>query len=46
MIPVPNFQGEAVAVFGLGASGMASVRALSRGGAEVRAWDDAPSRLA
>lgn len=32
--------GRRVAVFGLGASGTATVRALLAGGAEVAAWDD------
>ncbi len=45
MIRVTAFKGRTVAVFGLGASGIASARALAEGGADVAAWDDsAPSR--
>jgi UDP-N-acetylmuramoylalanine--D-glutamate ligase len=40
MIPVTSFAGRRVAVFGLGASGLASCRALIAGGAEVLAFDD------
>lgn len=40
MIPVTTFAGRRVAVFGLGASGLASCRALMAGGADVLAWDD------
>ena len=40
MIPVTSLAGKRVAVFGLGASGRASVAALEAGGAEVAAWDD------
>lgn len=40
MIPLTSFAGKKVAVFGLGASGRASVQALVAGGAEVAAWDD------
>ena len=46
MIPVSAFAGKRVAVFGLGASGLASVRALTAGGAEVVAFDDHASQLA
>lgn len=35
-----SFRGERVAVFGLGASGNATAKALMMGGAEVAAWDD------
>lgn len=34
------FRGKRVAVFGLGASGNATAKALLEGGAEVAAWDD------
>jgi UDP-N-acetylmuramoylalanine-D-glutamate ligase len=45
MIRVTAFNDRRVAVFGLGASGIASARALAAGGARVAAWDDsAPSR--
>ena len=40
MIPVSDFQGRRVAVFGLARSGLAAARALAAGGAEVAAWDD------
>src|ERR687884_676627 len=40
MIRITAFAGRAVAVFGLGISGLATCRALIAGGAEVIAWDD------
>jgi UDP-N-acetylmuramoylalanine--D-glutamate ligase len=40
MIPITAFAGRTVALFGLGASGMASAQALIAGGADVIAWDD------
>lgn len=40
MIPVRGYEGQRVAVLGLGRSGRATVRALVAGGAEVLAWDD------
>jgi UDP-N-acetylmuramoylalanine--D-glutamate ligase len=40
MIPITTFSGLDVAVFGLGASGNATVHALMEGGARVAAWDD------
>lgn len=40
MIRVSTFKDRTVAVFGLGASGLATVRALRSGGAQVAAWDD------
>ena len=40
MIRCTTFAGKRVAVFGLGASGTATARALLEGGAEVAAWDD------
>jgi UDP-N-acetylmuramoylalanine--D-glutamate ligase len=40
MIPVTIFSGRDVAVLGLGLSGIASVRALEAGSANVFAWDD------
>jgi UDP-N-acetylmuramoylalanine--D-glutamate ligase len=40
MIRVTTFAGKCAAVFGLGASGLATARALQAGGAEVAAWDD------
>ena len=40
MIPVTVFRGQALAVFGLGRSGLATISALLAGGAEVVAWDD------
>ena len=47
MIRVSTFKDRTVAVFGLGASGLATVRALMEGGARVAAWDDSePGRNA
>ena len=40
MIPATTFAGQRVAVFGLGASGLATVQSLLASGAEVAAWDD------
>ncbi|KQR68997.1 UDP-N-acetylmuramoyl-L-alanine--D-glutamate ligase [Rhizobium sp. Leaf341] len=40
MIPVTSLRGRAVALFGLGGSGLATARALVAGGATVTAWDD------
>src|SRR5215469_10628726 len=40
MIAAKSFQGKTAAVFGLARTGLASVRALKEGGAEVIAWDD------
>lgn len=40
MTPVTTFRGKTVAVFGLGASGIATAEALLAGGAKVIAWDD------
>lgn len=43
MIRATTFAGQSIAVFGLGASGLATVRALVDGGAVVAAWDDSPA---
>lgn len=40
MIPIKEFAGQDVAVFGLGRTGLATVRALQAGGARVHAWDE------
>ncbi|HET6388468.1 UDP-N-acetylmuramoyl-L-alanine--D-glutamate ligase [Hyphomicrobium sp.] len=40
MIRATSFQGKSVAVFGLGASGLAAAESLRDGGAIVSAWDD------
>lgn len=40
MIPITEFKGRDVAVFGLARTGMAAARALVAGGARVHAWDD------
>lgn len=40
MIPVREFEGRRVAVFGLGRTGIAAAKALAAGGANVLAWDD------
>jgi UDP-N-acetylmuramoylalanine--D-glutamate ligase len=45
MIPVTCFAGQKVAVFGLGASGLASASALFAGGADVIGWDDDAARV-
>jgi len=42
MIPVRGYEGQKVAVLGLGRSGLATARALIAGEAEVIAWDDSP----
>ena len=46
MIPVRSLAGRKVALFGLGGSGLATARALIKGGAEVTAWDDNPESVA
>ncbi|MCA8884906.1 MAG: UDP-N-acetylmuramoyl-L-alanine--D-glutamate ligase [Rhodobacteraceae bacterium] len=40
MIPVVGFEGQDVAVLGLGRSGLAAARALRAGGAQPLVWDD------
>jgi UDP-N-acetylmuramoylalanine--D-glutamate ligase len=40
MIPARSYSGKTVGAFGLARSGLATVRALKAGGAEVIAWDD------
>ncbi len=40
MIPVRGFDGDKVAVFGLGRTGLTAARALSAGGANPVLWDD------
>jgi UDP-N-acetylmuramoylalanine--D-glutamate ligase len=45
MIPVTTFAERKVAVFGLGASGLASASALFAGGADVVGWDDNADRV-
>jgi len=44
MIPVPGFEKRRVAVFGLGKSGLATLRALEAGGALLLAWDDSEAK--
>ncbi len=46
MIPVIGFQGQKVAVLGLGRSGLATARALQAGGALPLLWDDSPEARA
>ena len=46
MIPATGFEKRLVAVFGLGKSGLSTVRALEAGGASVVAWDDGEARRA
>lgn len=43
MIPVTGFDGQRVAVLGLGRSGLSAARALRAGQAHVMAWDDNPA---
>ena len=43
MIPVQGFDGEKVAVLGLGRSGLSAARALKAGGARPVCWDDNPA---
>ncbi len=43
MTPVESLRGQCIAVFGLGGSGLSTVRALVEGGAEVAVWDDNPN---
>ena len=45
MIPVTTFAGRAVALFGLGGSGLVTAKALLAGGAEVVAFDDNPDSV-
>ncbi len=40
MTPVESFRDQHIAVFGLGGSGLSTVRALREGGAHIAAWDD------
>lgn len=44
MIPVPGFENQRVAMFGLGRTGLGVARALESGGAEVLGWDDGDAR--
>lgn len=44
MIALPTYAGRTVAVFGLARSGAAAVRALTKSGAKVVAWDDNENR--
>jgi UDP-N-acetylmuramoylalanine--D-glutamate ligase len=46
MIPVKGYNGERVAVLGLGRSGLATAAALQAGGAVPLLWDDSPEALA
>ncbi|HEY2529753.1 MAG TPA: UDP-N-acetylmuramoyl-L-alanine--D-glutamate ligase [Xanthobacteraceae bacterium] len=46
MIPITTFAGKKVAVFGFGASGLASAGALLAGGADVVGFDDDAQSLA
>jgi UDP-N-acetylmuramoylalanine--D-glutamate ligase len=40
LTPATGFAGKAVALFGLGGSGLATAKALTAGGAIVHGWDD------
>ncbi len=46
MIPVQGYEGQKVAVLGLGRSGLATAHALVAGGAEALVWDDSPQARA
>ncbi|MDO9427708.1 MAG: UDP-N-acetylmuramoyl-L-alanine--D-glutamate ligase [Methylobacterium sp.] len=46
MTPVTTFAGRKVALFGLGGSGLVTLKALRAGGADVLAWDDSPESAA
>lgn len=46
MIPIRQFAGREVAVFGLTRGGIEAVRALAAGGAKVHAWDDSEAARA
>ena len=46
MTPVATSAGRRVALFGLGGSGLSTLRALVAGGAEVAAWDDSEAARA
>ena len=46
MIPITEFKGRDVAVFGLARTGLAAAKALMAGGARVHAWDDSDSSRA
>ena len=46
MIPVTGYEGKAVAVLGLGCSGLAAARALVAGDATPVCWDDNPEARA
>jgi UDP-N-acetylmuramoylalanine--D-glutamate ligase len=45
MIAITTFAGKRLALFGLGASGLASASALLAGGADVVAWDDSEQTI-
>ena len=45
MIPLTSFAGRKLALFGLGASGLASASALLAGGADVIAFDDSEQTI-
>ncbi|MCY4306548.1 MAG: UDP-N-acetylmuramoyl-L-alanine--D-glutamate ligase [Aestuariivita sp.] len=43
MIPIRGFQGQTIAVFGLGRTGFSAANSLIAGGATVVVWDDSES---
>ena len=45
MIPLTSFAGKKLALFGLGASGLASASALLAGGADLIAFDDSEDTI-
>lgn len=44
MIDLSQYRGQTMAIMGLGKSGLATARALRKGGATVIAWDDSAAR--
>ncbi|MGF1543068.1 MAG: UDP-N-acetylmuramoyl-L-alanine--D-glutamate ligase [Parvularculaceae bacterium] len=46
MIRIPGIEKQKIAVYGLGATGLAACEALVASGAEVFSWDEAPSARA
>ncbi len=45
MLPIFHLEGQKIAVFGLGRSGMATARAAQKGGAEVYVYDGNPNSV-
>jgi len=45
MTPVESFRDHNIAVFGLGGSGLSTIRALREGGAHIAAWMTQKNRV-